>query len=200
MAANVRHRHSYGHKSHENKHNHHHNHAAEKLKERNNISAVWLCIIIALCGLVICISHFERTHYPVPVTLSSAKQGQFVEETARRHLQEITAIGSRPVGSPENEIKTVAYLLKELEEIQGKTSDANRVEIDTQLVSGSFSIKFLGGFSSYYDNVKNILVKLSPKNGAGDSLLVNCHYDSVINGTGEYVTEIILQSSSRAIQ
>ena len=185
MAAQVRQRHSCSEKTHEKNHFHRNDHAADKTKVGSYISIVWFVIFITVNLLLVCISHFERTHYPAPVTVSSASQGQFVEERARRHLKDITDFGSRPVGSPENEVKTVEYLLKEIEAIQAGASASNNVQIDTQSVSGSFSIKFLGGFASYYDNVKNILVKLSPRSGAENSLLVNCHYDSVINGTGK---------------
>ncbi|XP_048449424.1 endoplasmic reticulum metallopeptidase 1-like, partial [Rhincodon typus] len=104
----------------------------------------------------------------------------FDAKAARKHLQHITEFGPRPVGSPANEILTVNYLLKQIQEIKGKAV-ANNIVVDIQRPTGFFSIDFLGGFSSYYDNITNVVVKLEPKKGAKHAVLANCHFDSVAN-------------------
>nr|XP_015194061.1 PREDICTED: endoplasmic reticulum metallopeptidase 1 isoform X3 [Lepisosteus oculatus] len=104
---------------------------------------------------------------------------------ARKHLEHITSVGPRPVGSPENEVLTVNYLLSQIEKIKAESaSGPHSISVDIQRPTGSFSIDFLGGFTSYYDKVTNIAVKLEPKQGAKHAMLANCHFDSVANSPG----------------
>ncbi|XP_067399139.1 endoplasmic reticulum metallopeptidase 1 [Emydura macquarii macquarii] len=108
----------------------------------------------------------------------------FSAHRAREYLENITAVGPRTVGSPENEILTVNYLLAQIKKIEIESNDAHRISIDIQRPTGSFSIDFLGGFTSYYANITNVVVKLEPRNGAKHAVLSNCHFDSVPNTPG----------------
>uniref|UniRef100_A0A8C3ING4 Endoplasmic reticulum metallopeptidase 1 n=1 Tax=Chrysemys picta bellii TaxID=8478 RepID=A0A8C3ING4_CHRPI len=103
---------------------------------------------------------------------------------SREYLENITAVGPRTVGSPENEILTVNYLLEQIKAIESKSSDAHKISVDIQRPTGSFSIDFLGGFTSYYANITNVVVKLEPRSGAKHAVLSNCHFDSVPNTPG----------------
>lgn len=146
--------------------------------------SLWLFIFTFYAMLYLYI-HATNSHFPAAVAVSNSIPGQFVEERARKTLNDITAFGSRPVGSRANEELTVDYLLNEIEEIRrNMDANAHRLDVDVQRVSGTFDLVFLGSFTSYYDNVNNIVVKLGPKAGSGDSLLVNCHYDTTFNTTG----------------
>ncbi len=103
----------------------------------------------------------------------------------RKHLEQITSVGPRTVGSPENEITTVNYLLDQIEQIRTESQTGpHSITVDVQRPTGSFSIDFLGGFTSYYDRVTNIAVKLEPKTTAQHFMLANCHFDSVANSPG----------------
>ncbi|CDQ98020.1 unnamed protein product, partial [Oncorhynchus mykiss] len=105
--------------------------------------------------------------------------GEFNAIRARKHLERITSVGPRPTGSPENEILTVNFLLEQIEHIKADSaSGPHSVTVDVQRPTGSFSIDFLGGFTSYYDRVSNIAVRLEPKAGAQHLMLANCHFDS----------------------
>uniref|UniRef100_A0A3P8WKL6 Endoplasmic reticulum metallopeptidase 1 n=1 Tax=Cynoglossus semilaevis TaxID=244447 RepID=A0A3P8WKL6_CYNSE len=111
--------------------------------------------------------------------------GDFNAVRARRHLTQITSVGPRPVGSEENEVLTVGYLLEQIEQIQVETALSNhQLSVDVQRPTGTFSIDFLGGFTSFYDRVTNIVVKLEPKGGAKHLMLANCHFDTVANSPG----------------
>ncbi|EMP30479.1 Endoplasmic reticulum metallopeptidase 1 [Chelonia mydas] len=105
-------------------------------------------------------------------------------QVGREYLENITAVGPRTVGSPENEILTVNYLLKQIKAIEIESSDAHKISVDIQRPTGSFSIDFLGGFTSYYANITNVVVKLEPRSGAKHAVLSNCHFDSVPNTPG----------------
>uniref|UniRef100_I3K9A1 Endoplasmic reticulum metallopeptidase 1 n=1 Tax=Oreochromis niloticus TaxID=8128 RepID=I3K9A1_ORENI len=111
--------------------------------------------------------------------------GEFNAVRARQHLEQITSAGPRPVGSQENEVLTVGYLLKQIEDIQVETAAGpHQLTIDIQRPTGTFSIDFLGGFTSFYDHITNIAVRLEPKGGAQHLMLANCHFDTVANSPG----------------
>ncbi|XP_048202023.1 endoplasmic reticulum metallopeptidase 1 isoform X1 [Perognathus longimembris pacificus] len=110
--------------------------------------------------------------------------GEFDAGRARDYLEHITSIGPRTTGSPENEILTVHYLLEQIKLIEVQSSSLHKISVDVQRPTGSFSIDFLGGFTSYYDNITNVVVKLEPRDGAQHAVLANCHFDSVANSPG----------------
>ncbi|XP_056377960.1 endoplasmic reticulum metallopeptidase 1 isoform X2 [Hyla sarda] len=140
------------------------------------VSAVLLLYVLGLRVLV----HFSLRQLVTPGTRSTG----FNASTARVYLEHITAIDSRTVGSPANEIVTVNYLLDKIKEIEMKSSKVHKITVDIQRPTGTFSIDFLGGFTSYYDNITNVAVKLEPSRGAQHAVLANCHFDSVANTPG----------------
>lgn len=106
-------------------------------------------------------------------------------DNLRRHLEQITSVGPRPVGSHENEVLTVGYLLQQIENIRVETAAGpHQLTVDVQRPTGTFSIDFLGGFTSFYDRVTNIAVRLEPKGGTQHLMLANCHFDTVANSPG----------------
>lgn len=107
--------------------------------------------------------------------------------TSRDYLEHITSVGPRTTGSPENEILTVHYLLEQIKLIEVQSNSLHKITVDVQRPTGSFSIDFLGGFTSYYDNITNVVVKLEPRDGAQHAVLANCHFDSVANSPGMYL-------------
>ncbi|KAK2501426.1 hypothetical protein MC885_018369, partial [Smutsia gigantea] len=109
---------------------------------------------------------------------------EFDARQARDYLEHITSIGPRTTGSPENEILTVRYLLEQIKLIEVQSNSLHKISVNVQRPTGSFSIDFLGGFTSYYDNITNVVVKLEPRGGAQHAVLANCHFDSVANSPG----------------
>ncbi|KAF3816001.1 hypothetical protein GH733_016106 [Mirounga leonina] len=112
---------------------------------------------------------------------AAGRHAEFDARRARDYLEHITSIGPRTTGSPENEIVTVHYLLEQIKLIEDQRNSLHRISVDVQRPTGSFSIDFLGGFTSYYDNITNVVVKLEPRDGAQHAVLANCHFDSVAN-------------------
>uniref|UniRef100_W5LFU8 Endoplasmic reticulum metallopeptidase 1 n=1 Tax=Astyanax mexicanus TaxID=7994 RepID=W5LFU8_ASTMX len=139
---------------------------------------------VLLLGLFVC-AQWALVQMSVHQLLVGTQTGEFSSERARKHLEHITSVGPRPVGSVENEVLTVNYLLQQVELVQAESAAGpHAVTVDVQRPTGSFSIDFLGGFTSYYDRVTNIAVKLEPKTGAQHFMLANCHFDSVANSPG----------------
>lgn len=115
---------------------------------------------------------------------AAGRHGEFDARQARDYLEHITSVGPRTTGSPENEILTVRYLLEQIKLIEVQSNSLHKITVDVQRPTGSFSIDFLGGFTSYYDNITNVVVKLEPRDGAQHAVLANCHFDSVANSPG----------------
>uniref|UniRef100_A0A8C6SIH7 Endoplasmic reticulum metallopeptidase 1 n=1 Tax=Neogobius melanostomus TaxID=47308 RepID=A0A8C6SIH7_9GOBI len=144
---------------------------------REGLAASLVCVfILVLWGLV---------HLSLQQLVIGRPSGEFNAIRARRHLEQITSVGPRPVGSPENEVLTVGYLIEQIEKIREETAAGpHQITVDVQRPTGTFSIDFLGGFTSFYDRVTNIAVRLEPKSGAQHLILANCHFDTVANSPG----------------
>ncbi|KAK7895650.1 hypothetical protein WMY93_020975 [Mugilogobius chulae] len=71
-------------------------------------------------------------------------------ESPKRHLEQITSVGPRPTGSPENELLTVGYLLEQIEKIREETASgpqqltSRRQRRRSELCSDAGSPAFLG--------------------------------------------------------
>ncbi|XP_035317470.1 endoplasmic reticulum metallopeptidase 1 isoform X1 [Cricetulus griseus] len=151
--------------------------AGTALSEARTVLALAL-YLLALRALV------QLSLQRLVLSRTSGLQGEFDARQARDYLEHITAIGPRTTGSAENEILTVQYLLEQIKLIERQSSSLHRISVDIQRPTGSFSIDFLGGFTSYYDNITNVVVKLEPRSGAQHAVLANCHFDSVANSPG----------------
>ena len=57
--------------------------------------------------------------------------------------------------------------------------------VNFQKPRGSFNLQFLDGLTHSYRNVQNVVAKLESGTGAKNSLLVNCHFDSVPQSPGK---------------
>ncbi|XP_051960365.1 endoplasmic reticulum metallopeptidase 1-like isoform X1 [Xyrauchen texanus] len=160
-------------------------HAARRRKQKPEVSAQLLgesSVLLLLFGFVCLLWVLVLISLQMLVIRSS---GEFNAIRARKHLEQITSVGPRTVGSPENEIATVNYILEQIEQIRLESVNGpHAITVDVQRPTGSFSIDFLGGFTSYYDRVTNIAVKLEPKTTAQHFMLANCHFDSVANSPG----------------
>ena len=96
----------------------------------------------------------------------------------------LTSFGPRVVGSYSNEELAPDFLKREITHIQQLSNKNQKIEIDRQVVSGSYYLDFKPhGMTNAYMNVQNIIVKLF---GESDdhALMLNCHYDSVAGSPG----------------
>ncbi|KAM5193814.1 endoplasmic reticulum metallopeptidase 1-like [Mantella aurantiaca] len=137
------------------------------------VTALLFLYVLGIRGLV----HLSLRQLVTP----GARAGHFNASSARTYLEQITAIDSRTVGSPANEIYAVNYLLDRIRDIQKKRNKVHNMSVDVQRPTGTFRIE---NFTSYYDNITNIAVKLEPARGAQHAVLANCHFDSVVNTPG----------------
>lgn len=123
---------------------------------------------------------------PAVKTKSESALNEFSEERARKHLDIITSFGPRPTGSHACEVQAVYYILTELQDIKSQANKDFVLEIDVQRPTGSFNLDFLDSLTSYYHNVTNIVVRISPKKNfpPQHAVLVNAHFDSVPGSPG----------------
>nr|XP_016927739.1 endoplasmic reticulum metallopeptidase 1-like [Drosophila suzukii] len=130
----------------------------------------WLLLFLAVV-----VPLFHRV--PNPKTIEDASKGVFIAQRAMENLYNLVKIGPKVVGSENNEIKTVQFLLNELALIEENAlGDYFDIEVDLQEVSGSY---IHWTMVNKYQAVQNIVIKLSPKNCTSETyLLVNSHFDS----------------------
>nr|NP_611418.1 uncharacterized protein Dmel_CG10081, isoform A [Drosophila melanogaster]AAF57569.1 uncharacterized protein Dmel_CG10081, isoform A [Drosophila melanogaster]AAY55128.2 RE61138p [Drosophila melanogaster]AOQ11175.1 CG10081-RA [synthetic construct] len=114
---------------------------------------------------------------PEPLTVEDASKGGFIAERAQANLYDFEAIGTKVVGSDENEHKTVQFLLKELNLIKDNIQeDLFDMEIDLQYAYGAY-VKW--NLVNMYQGIQNVVVKLTPKGTTSENyILVNSHFDS----------------------
>lgn len=151
-------------------------------------------VLLSLCGIV----YMSDLYMPTPLMTSDEvhNKGSFIAERAKLHVTHLSNLGPRPVGSLANEVLAIKYLTKTLSSIQAQSHSSITVEIDQQVVSGEFPLQFLDGLNSVYRNIQNVVVRVSGKASSGSALLLNCHYDSVVDSPGTlyiiYITLYIL--------
>lgn len=97
----------------------------------------------------------------------------------------MTSIGVRLAGTKQNEEFAVNYLLKKLKGVKNRAHTSQLVEIDHQIVSGAYKLNVFGtSINNVYRHVQNIIVKLHGSSSRNDSLMFNCHYDTVPGSPG----------------
>ncbi|XP_050425475.1 endoplasmic reticulum metallopeptidase 1-like [Adelges cooleyi] len=143
-----------------------------------------LCIALSVSVYAL-IATLEK-NLPDPITISNEHKyvDRFIAERAKNYLVNLTSKGPRPVGSEANEIFAIQMLLDEVKTIIYQTHSSHKIEWDLQRVSGSFSLDFLDGMTNVYRNVQNVIVKIGPVDTSRHSLLINCHFDSVMDSPG----------------
>lgn len=142
----------------------------------------WHFILVYL--LLIAIMSAISLHFfwmlPEPVR-SSEYPNKFQSWRARSHMEDLTALGIRNVGSEANEIHAKNLIINSVESIRAQASDDVEIEISVQHPSGTFFIDFLGGITHIYQNVTNVVVRVSRRGSdRRNAFLVNAHYDSAL--------------------
>ena len=152
-----------------------------KKKLPNDFYLPWYLIFLylALMTAMLSISLYCYTRLPEPVV--QGEPNQFHAWRARAHMEDLVALGVRHVGNDANEIHAKNLLISKVKQIQDSASSNIEIEISVQHPSGSFHLNFLGGLNHIYQNVTNIVVKLSRKGtNPRHAFLINAHYDSAL--------------------
>lgn len=99
----------------------------------------------------------------------------------------LTDLGPRVTGSYENDVLAVDYVLRQIDMIIHQKHQNQLVEVDVQVVSGSYNLEaMLVDQINVYSKVQNVVVKLHGiNNDTNRSILVNAHFDSVPTSPGK---------------
>ena len=111
----------------------------------------WLHWLI-LGAYVACVIYLVQTvSEQLPKPWPSSTHGdlrdlsRFSEDRAMQHLLVLTSFRPRTVGTDGNDKFAANYFFKEAQAIKRKAQPVHEIEIDHQIVSGSFRLAFLGG-------------------------------------------------------
>lgn len=112
------------------------------------------------------------------------KFDDFLGVNAVNHLEALTDLGPRVVGSRVNEELTVDLLQNIINDIIKKKHPGQDVEMKLQKQSGNFYLDYKP-FGSYmvYESLQNIMVRIKSDDEA-TSILVNSHFDTVPGSPG----------------
>lgn len=150
----------------------------------------WMLLLGLHLGIFLFV-HWRVHSFPYQVHSSEAslETPNFFESNARVYLNTLFSFGPRVTGSKANEIYAKEYITSVIEKINSDVHPTKKLSIDVQNVSGVFHMENILGteYYSVYRNLKNIVVKLDPKDGVSDHLLINCHYDTATNSPGVYL-------------
>jgi len=133
-------------------------------------------VVIGSCFL----AKFPHGILPEPI-MTTADLDIFVAGNARFTLDKLTSFGPRRAGSVANEVTAVNLMLTQLEDMNIESSNNISITYEKQTVSGECE---LNGWKTQYVDVQNIVVRLSEHKNNSTALLVNCHFDSVMQGPG----------------
>lgn len=149
----------------------------------------YACLLVFYLGTALLVRRLQLS-LPDAVSTDPADDGRvFVGARARQRLAQLVAIGQRTVGSVENEVIAVDYLMRELEQLRKRARPAHKLEFVVQKPNGSFFLDFIDGFTSSYRGIQNVIARLAPRDpppavDQRHSLLVNCHYDTAPGSPG----------------
>ncbi|TYH31616.1 hypothetical protein ES288_A01G186400v1 [Gossypium darwinii] len=112
---------------------------------------------------------------------------RFSEARAVEHVRVLSHdIGNRQEGRPGLR-EAAEYIKAQLERMKERAGSNIRIEIEENVVSGSFAMLFLGhGISFDYRNLTNILMRISSIDSkhSDPSVLVNAHFDTTLGSPG----------------
>ncbi|CAG9762031.1 unnamed protein product [Ceutorhynchus assimilis] len=155
-------------------------------KFQKPLPASHFMLILGLMLLTFSLVIIIEKQLPKGLTLAEEKDypDKFIAERAFNILQNLTRIGPRTAGSYENEVLAVRIITSEIDSIIKEAHSNHIVQVDVQKASGAFNLAFLDGMTNVYQDVQNIVVKLGSKIDSSHSLLINCHFDSVLDSPG----------------
>lgn len=127
----------------------------------------------------------------------SLKFFRFIASRAFQDLQILSDFGPKVIGTYENDVLAARFIEDEiLKTITSTSLEKNKISYDIQKPSGCFTLnKFVRCLC--YGEITNIIVKVEPVSPVRETILLNCHFDSVPTSPGKL--ECILQVFHKAL-
>ena len=148
-------------------------------------------IYVITIAVLLVLAYFFLERLPSLPAEYSLSAGDFNPYNAYKVLENLTAMGDRPVGSPENEQLAPELLMQHLASIQRYIERVHAPLVMTaQMVRSGEGEFFLSRGESgrylFYDKLGMVVVHVKPSSNEDNAptLLVNSHYDSVVTSPG----------------
>ena len=145
-----------------------------------HLSGRLVCLYVVLLIALTSVSLYFFHWLPDPVVHDDPND--FLITNARRHLNDIAALGYRHVGSEANEIHAKRLIIEKLEAIKSSASEKVEIEISIQEASGHYYLDFLGRMTHLYHNITNVVARFQKKGSSPKyAFMINAHYDSALD-------------------
>jgi len=157
----------------------------EAIRNQKCLSAVPTLLVSLTILIILNVFVYHMDNKLPPTDSNNFTSNDFVAKRAMSTLINLANLGPRPVGSYENEKLAFNLLKTEINDITNEVGNVNDIEMYNQKVSGSFILNMKNWkYLLSYEDLQNIVVKIDPKQGINDAILLNCHYDTVPAGPG----------------
>ena len=114
-----------------------------------------VAVLATVLGVLLC-------HATLKARVPLLPSGEFDTADAERVLLTLCATGPRTVGSTANERHAVDILQRELEAVREEAAQHGAtLEVERQQASGAFYTDFINGFTNAYQNITNLVARLS---------------------------------------
>ncbi|XP_052892583.1 endoplasmic reticulum metallopeptidase 1-like [Anopheles moucheti] len=161
----------------------------KRSNHEEKISAWWL---VGLTGAVVGVYLLVYWNWvSMPKALRRADESthpdRFIAEVAKQYLFEMSNVGPRVAGSYTNEIITVQFLLRVINEIATEANPAHKVEVEVQQAYGDMFLDYEKyPQTSVYQGIQNVVARIIPsQNKDPDNyLMLSSHFDSVPQSPG----------------
>ena len=138
-------------------------------------------VLLYLIFLVLIAAIALHSYQKLPDIPATPAPNEFITANARRHLNDVTSLGIRHVGSMANEVHAKNMIVQKVEEIRAAASDEVEIETSVQTASGHYHLDFLGGLTHLYENVSNVIVRFKQRgSNPSHAFMINAHYDSAL--------------------
>ena len=165
----------------------------EKNKKQLNAFLIWSIVFSLYTVTFVFLHKVKYDKYPEPkYSNGHLHTDTFFENEARKHLLKLCSFGPKPAGSFANEIEAVQYITDQINAVKQSNINPkpiNTLTVDVQNVSGAFLLEGFVRTSYYsvYENMQNVVALLETPHNSKSSLLINCHFDSVVDSPGNYI-------------
>uniref|UniRef100_A0A182R0B6 FXNA-like protease n=1 Tax=Anopheles farauti TaxID=69004 RepID=A0A182R0B6_9DIPT len=163
--------------------------AGERPKDEKKMSTWWLVAITSAVVAIYLLVYWNWMSMPIALRRADEERHpqRFIAEVAKQHLFEMSNVGPRVAGSHANEVVTVQFLLRVINEIAANAHPAQRVEVEVQQAYGSMFLDYEKyPQTSVYQGIQNVVARIIPaqKSEPANYLMLSSHFDSVPQSPG----------------
>ncbi|KAK7578084.1 hypothetical protein V9T40_010289 [Parthenolecanium corni] len=163
------------------------NHDRAESNRNSGVNAcAFSCSFIVLSVSVLIVAIFINGFLPEPLNSKDRidSSEKFIASRAFQDLQILSDFGPKVIGTYENDVLAARFIEDEiLKTITSTSLEKNKISYDIQKPSGCFTLnKFVRCLC--YGEITNIIVKVEPVSPVRETILLNCHFDSVPTSPG----------------